>query len=493
MQQPSGRGRGGGRGPTGLTGGGHGPCQPGDRQGQLRQTAVQRVPPPCRRYTSRHGRQGRASMDRKSSRAFRRATRLVALSVAAACSLTAGIAGAAQASVLRPSVTLSGTYTLVHVDGRVGHQAPTASTRSSASAGRSYDVKLSHGLAFRSGDAVTMSGTLQGTTLSVQQAQITQFAADQPTVGGATKVLVVLATWTQPDATSQAIGHQRVQPGQRVVPADVVRAPVARHDGHPLGARHSAGGQPLLRQQRRRPAVHPRRRGRRLQPRLLRPGHRLLPVEQRRLAARTSPASPRRPAAGSGSTARWTCAAPSTSRATTTASTTRTRPYCTTPGTTTPMAGPDVAGDNCQYSDYGDPFDAMGASTYVAEYSASQKNVLGWLDAGRGVALTGVRPGQPRAVRAAVDRAPRRVLRRVGDPHLLVREPQRDRSRRLAAHRCHRRRAGARRRHHGGRQGGRGIPVGARPDLPDRPEPRATSGSERLSSRTGRPGRARRA
>ena len=48
---------------------------------------------------------------------------------------------------------------------RVGHPAADSYHEEFRAGGRSYDVQLHHGLAFRSGDSVTMTGQLQGATL----------------------------------------------------------------------------------------------------------------------------------------------------------------------------------------------------------------------------------------------------------------------------------------------------------------------------------------
>jgi hypothetical protein len=42
----------------------------------------------------------------------------------------------------------------------------------------------------------------------------------------------------------------------------------------------------------------------------------------------------------------------------------------------------------CSFSDYGDPYDAMGSSGYVGHFNASQKSLLGWLTSGRTVDLS---------------------------------------------------------------------------------------------------------
>jgi Divergent InlB B-repeat domain len=42
----------------------------------------------------------------------------------------------------------------------------------------------------------------------------------------------------------------------------------------------------------------------------------------------------------------------------------------------------------CVFSDYGDPYDAMGASGYVGHFNGSQKTILGWLNNGRTVDLS---------------------------------------------------------------------------------------------------------
>ncbi len=43
---------------------------------------------------------------------------------------------------------------------------------------------------------------------------------------------------------------------------------------------------------------------------------------------------------------------------------------------------------SCTFTDYGDPYDAMGSSTYVGHFSAPQKSLLRWLGGGRTVDLS---------------------------------------------------------------------------------------------------------
>ena len=327
-------------------------------------------------------------MARTSSKRIRRATRFVALGVVGASLVAPSIA---QASITVPSVTLSGTYTLMHVDGRVGHPAADSFHEEFRSGGRSYDVKLNHGLAFRSGDSVTMSGQVEGATLTVERAQITQFAADNPTVGGNTKVLVVLADWTQPDSMTPATAasifaqdstwFQQTSYGQLQLTTTVsqwvhVAAPAANlcsdsnvADSLTSRAVAAAGASASS-------------------------YDRVVVYFPSSTDATCSNVAGFAEAPGSRVWLNGTMDMRSTIHE-------QGHNYglyhahsamCTTPGTTTMSAGPDTAGDNCNYSDYGDPFDAMGASTYVAEYSASQKNDLGWLNAGRKVALTGSGP-----------------------------------------------------------------------------------------------------
>jgi hypothetical protein len=45
-----------------------------------------------------------------------------------------------------------------------------------------------------------------------------------------------------------------------------------------------------------------------------------------------------------------------------------------------------LAASGCESVEYGDPFDAMGSSSYVGHFSAAQKDQLGWLGSGVGVA-----------------------------------------------------------------------------------------------------------
>ena len=297
----------------------------------------------------------------------------------------------ALAGVTPPSVTLNGTYTLVHVDGRVGYPAADSYHEEFRSGGRSYDVQRHHGLAFRSGDTVTMTGQLQGATLNVQHAQVTQFAADQPAVGGSTRVLVVLATWTQPDALTQATasavfngdstwfqqtsyGHLSLAP--TVTPWVHVTPPAANlcsdsNVADQLTARAVAAAGYTAAQ-----------------------FDRVVVYFPSSTDASCSNVAGFAEAPGTRVWLNGTMDARSTIHE-------QGHNYglyhahslaCTTPGSTTLAAAPDPAADNCTFSDYGDPFDAMGASGYVGEYSASQKNVLGWLDAGRKVPLTATAP-----------------------------------------------------------------------------------------------------
>ncbi len=44
-------------------------------------------------------------------------------------------------------------------------------------------------------------------------------------------------------------------------------------------------------------------------------------------------------------------------------------------------------GNSCAFDEYGDPYDAMGSSIFVGHFNASQKSLLGWMDADRVVDL----------------------------------------------------------------------------------------------------------
>jgi hypothetical protein len=327
-------------------------------------------------------------MGRSTSKTFRRGCRLVAVGFLGAAVVAPSLA---QAAPFPASVTLTGTYTLVHVDGRAGHPEADAYHEEFRAAGRSYDVKLPQGMAFRSGDQVTMTGRLNGTTLSAQHSQITQFAADVPAVGGVTKVLVVLADWTAPDSQSpssaaavfaadsswfQQTSYGHLSLNTTVTPWVHVAAPAANlcsdsSVADSLSSRAVAASGFNANS-----------------------FDRVVVYFPSSTDASCSNVAGFAEAPGSRVWLNGVMDARSTIHE-------QGHNYglyhahsamCTTPGTTTPTAGPDAAADNCSYSDYGDPFDAMGASSYVGEYSASQKNVLGWLDAGRKATLTAATP-----------------------------------------------------------------------------------------------------
>ena len=114
--------------------------------------------------------------------------------------------GAAQAFSLAPSVTLTGTYTLVHVDGDPGHPDRDAYRPVLRVGNRAYDVALGKGMAFRSGDTVRFGGRLDGRTLRASSAHIQSFVSDHAPVAGTTKVLVILAEWAGQDSHDRRQG-----------------------------------------------------------------------------------------------------------------------------------------------------------------------------------------------------------------------------------------------------------------------------------------------
>ena len=320
-------------------------------------------------------------MDRSNRRLFRRAPAL-------ALAITALVSPAtAQAQAVPPSVTLDGTYTLVHVDGTVGHPGADGFRQELLSGGSAYDVRLGSGVSFRSGDSVRLSGHLDGSRLDVAHSSITAFAPDNPTVAGTTRVLVILADWTAPDATTQASAadvfaadnswFNQTSYGHLSLSTTVtnwvhVSAPAA-------GLCSDSSVSDLL-------------------------------VNRSLAAAGYSAASFDRVVVYFP-----TSSDPSCSNVAGFAEAPGSRVWlngtmdarssiheqghnyglyhahsasCTAPGTADADVAPDPAADNCSYSDYGDPFDAMGASGLVAEYNASQKNDLGWLDGGRRATLS---------------------------------------------------------------------------------------------------------
>jgi hypothetical protein len=320
-------------------------------------------------------------MDRSNSRLFRRAA---ALGIA----ITALVSPAtAQAQALPPSVTLDGTYTLVHVDGTLGHPGADSYHQELLSGGRAYDVKLRPGVSFRSGDSVRLTGRVQGATLNVQHSSVTAFAPDVPAVGGTTRVLVILAAWTAPDSTSQAFAasvfaadsawFNQTSYGHLSLSTTVtnwvhVSAPAAG-----LCSDSTVSDQ--------------------LVNRALTASGYTESAFDRVVVYFPSSSDP------SCTNVAGFAEAPGSRVWLNGTMDTRSSIHeqghnyglyhahsaaCTTPGSSTLTAAPDAAADDCSYSDYGDPFDAMGASGLVAEYSAGQKNVLGWLDAGRKATLT---------------------------------------------------------------------------------------------------------
>src|SRR5438045_7557305 len=110
--------------------------------------------------------------------------RLVRAGVPAFVSAALLVPAAAQAAQQPTSITLSGTYTLVHVDGTSGHPGAGSYREELRAGGRSYNVSLRDGMAFRSGDTVRLSGRLDGSTLHVSRSQIQSFAPDTISVGG---------------------------------------------------------------------------------------------------------------------------------------------------------------------------------------------------------------------------------------------------------------------------------------------------------------------
>ena len=339
---------------------------------------------------------------------------------------------AAQAAALPGSVTLDGTYTLVHVDGTVSHPGADGWHAEFLTGGRAYDVTLPSDTSFRSGDSVRLTGRLAGTTMAVQHSSITAFAPDVVPVGGTTRVLVVLADWTSPDSVTQAAAgsvfaadntwFNQTSYGHLSLSTTVtgwvhVSAPAAG-----LCSDSSVSDQLTNRA-------------------VTASGYNANAFDRVVVYFPTSADASCNNVAGFAEAPGnrvWlngTMDARSSIHE-------QGHNYglyhahsaaCDVAGGTTATAGPDAAADNCTYSDYGDPFDAMGASSLVAEYSAGQKDVLGWLDAGRKGAADGGRLGLPGPVRAAVDRRARRGVHGLGDPQLLVREPCGHRPRRGAA------------------------------------------------------------
>jgi hypothetical protein len=320
-------------------------------------------------------------MERSSSRLFGRATAL-------GLALTALVSpAAAQAQALSPSVTLEGTYTLVHVDGTAGHPGADGYHAELRAGGRAYDVKLGSGVSFRSGDTVRLTGRVQGATLSVQHSSVTAFAPDVPAVGGATKVLVILASWTAPDSTTQASAasvfaadstwFNQTSYGHLSLSTTVTNWVHVSPPAAGLCSDSNVSDQLVNRA-------------------LAASGYNEASFDRVVLyfPSSTDPTCSNvagfAEAPGSRVWLNGTMDARSSIHE-------QGHNYglyhahsadCTTPGSSTPTAAPDSAADNCTFSDYGDPFDAMGASGLVAEYSASQKNVLGWLDTGRKATLT---------------------------------------------------------------------------------------------------------
>ncbi|MDX6202350.1 MAG: hypothetical protein QOJ83_1850 [Frankiales bacterium] len=320
-------------------------------------------------------------MEGSNARLFGRAAALGVLAVALIAPATA------QAAVLPPSVTLEGTYTLVHVDGTAGYPDADGYHQELRAGGRAYDVKLGSGVGFRSGDSVRLTGRVQGSTISVQHSSITAFAPDAPAIGGTTKVLVVLADWTAPDSTTQASAasvfaadsdwFDQTSYGHLSLSTTVtdwvhVSAP-------PAGLCSDSNVSDQL-------------------------THRALTAAGYSEAAfdRVVVYFPASTDSGCRGVAGF-AEAPGNRVWLNGTMDARTSIHeqghnyglfhahsatCTMPDNATRTAGPDAAADNCTYSDYGDPFDAMGASNLVAEFSAGQKDDLGWLDAGRKATLT---------------------------------------------------------------------------------------------------------
>ena len=322
-------------------------------------------------------------MDCGKSSVVRRALRASVFGILGAALMAPA---AAQASALPGSTTLSGTYALVHVDGTAGHPDADGYQQELLSNGHAYAVQLRDGVSFRSGDTVALKGTVTGNTLQVQSSAITAFAPDEQSVGGVTKVLVILATWTAPDSTTQASA------------ASVFAADSAWY------AKSSYGALRLSTTVSNWVQVAPPAAGLCSDPGVS------TALTTRALAAagyngnafdRVVVYFPNSIDHSCNNVAGFAQAPGNRvwlNGVMDMRSTLHEQGHnyglyhahsavCTTPGGTTAMAAPDPAGDNCSYSDYGDPFDAMGASNLVADYSASQKNVLGWLG-GRTAALT---------------------------------------------------------------------------------------------------------
>jgi hypothetical protein len=322
---------------------------------------------------------GNSHMDCSVGTLPRRAARAAALGFLGAALVAPAVA---QAAALPTSTTLTGTYTLVHVDGTVSHPGADAYREELLTGGRAYNVRLHQGVSFRSGDTVRLTGQLDGATMSVQHSSISAFAPDVVTVAGTTKVLVILADWTAPDSVTPASAgsvfaadntwFNQTSYGQLSLATTVtnwvhVAAPAAG-----LCSDSSVSDQ--------------------LTSRAVAASGQNANAFDRVVVYFPSSTDP------SCSNVAGFAEAPGNHVWLNGVMDTRStiheqghnyglyHAHSAACGTTS--AGPDTAGDNCTYSDYGDPFDAMGASSLVAEYSASQKAVLGWLDNGRQAALT---------------------------------------------------------------------------------------------------------
>ena len=135
---------------------------------------------------------------------------LLTCAAAAVLMVTFG-AGPAAAQPAPASVQLSGTYQLIVADPAPVLGSPLAPAEQSylIVGERAYHLHLPPTARPRPGAHVTVSGTLSGAdiTASTVSAGVTALAA--PAVTGATRVLVILASWTAPDSvTQESAGRQ---------------------------------------------------------------------------------------------------------------------------------------------------------------------------------------------------------------------------------------------------------------------------------------------
>jgi hypothetical protein len=152
---------------------------------------------------------------------FRRVVLAATVAAAAVAALPALTQPAAAAAGHRPAhrpaarrTTLSGTYRLLVADGRT----ETAGDHDHyehllVSGAKAYRLTLKHGQHLKPGQRVSVSGTFDGRTLAADTVSTETVAA--PTVATGTpatrrRVLVVLASWTAPDAVTPASAAAQV-------------------------------------------------------------------------------------------------------------------------------------------------------------------------------------------------------------------------------------------------------------------------------------------